>query len=180
MAGVLSQQAQAGGGSDVAADPKMQELFKLITARTLEALAHVGKDFDAALRADPVQAAVQFGTSALRSVVGGATKAGVKAPFEVIFAAGLQTIKEIGAIAAEKGYLPDDQIEVFLKEALQQSLQRYTQLDMKDGLISPEQRDMLGQKLQQGAQQAQPGQPAGEQEPDPADPNEGNEPKERY
>jgi hypothetical protein len=119
-------------------DPKMVELMNLVTARALDALAKSGRDLDLALKADPVRAAVQLGTSTLRTVAMSAEDAGKPLPFEVLMAAGINVIKELGAIANEKGYLPDDGIETYLKEAFQQSLVKYAQMDMTDGKIDAE------------------------------------------
>jgi len=162
-----AQEPQDEAGGQGKPNPQQVELFQLVTSRVLDALTKVGKDLDAALKADPFTAAVHFGTNALRQVIMAAEQAGKQIPFEVVFAAGLQTIKEIGEIASQKGYLQDEQIPVFLKEVLQQSLQQYTQMDVKDGRISPEQRSQLDAKM--GSQQGQAPQPGAQPMP-PAQP----------
>jgi hypothetical protein len=131
-------------------DPKVVELFNLVVARTMQALTKVAPGLDAALKADPVQGAVKFGVQALRTVVMAAQKAGKSIPFEVVLNAGMQVIKEIAGIANDKGYLPDNQIETFLKEVLQQSIAQYAQLDAKDGVLSQGQLAQLQQRMGMG------------------------------
>lgn len=143
------------GESPEGVDPRMMEVFQLTLARVREALANVGPDLDAALKADPVAGAVQFGTSAVREVVMAAQKAGRSLPFEVIVAVGVATVKDLAEIANDKGYLPDEQIEVMLKESFQQSLARYVELDAKDGLISD--GDMQAVRGKLSAKPAGPG-----------------------
>lgn len=128
-------------------DPRMMELFALVVSRVRQALTKVAKDLDVALKADPVHGAVQFGTTALREVVMAAEKAGKKLPFDVIAASGMQIIKDIATIANEKGYLQDEGIEVFLKEAWQQSLSQYAKMDAKDGLLTTEQMQAVKEKV---------------------------------
>lgn len=121
-----------------AATPEMQELFDLAVGRVLETLAKGGEDLDRALKADPISATVEFGTDAVHMIAMSAEAAGSPIPFEILIQVGIQTIKELGSIANDKGYLPDEEIEVFLKEAFQQSLAKYTKLDLQAGKITPE------------------------------------------
>lgn len=130
-----------------AATPEMQELFDLAVARVMETLATSGEDLDRALRADPVRATVEFGTDAVHVIAMSAESAGKPIPFEILIQVGIQTIKELGSIANDKGYLPDEEIEVFLKEAFQQSLAKYTKLDMQAGKIKPEDMQAVQAKL---------------------------------
>lgn len=134
------QPGQQGGEMD----QRMVEAVQLVTGRATQALEASASELDTALKADPVQAAVQFGTRALRSVVMAAAEAGKELPFQVILNAGVALIQVIGTIANDKGYLPDEQIEVFLKEAFQQSVQAYARMDMDDGLIDDKQMQAVG------------------------------------
>lgn len=115
-----------------------RELFDLVVGRTMKALAQSADDLDRAMKADPIEAAVQFGTSALRTVAQGAGDAGQEISFDILAQAGMQVIKELAGIANEKGYLPDEEIETFLKEAFQQSLSQYTKMDAADGTLKKE------------------------------------------
>lgn len=143
---------EAMGAEGGSVDPRMMEAFQLTLARVREALTKVAPDLDAALKADPVQGAVEFGVTAVREVAMAAQKAGRNLPFEVLLATGMQTIKDLAEIANDKGYLPDEQIEPMLKEAFQQSMTKYVQLDAEQGLISPEDMQAVQQKIagQQG------------------------------
>lgn len=134
------------GGSESRVNPQMVEAVQLVAARAQDALASMARDLDAALKADPVRAAVEFGVRALRGVVGAAEQAGKQLPFEVVLNAGIVVIQVIADIANQKGYLADDDIEPFLKEVFQQSVAAYAKLDARDG--------KLGQKDMQAVQAA--------------------------
>jgi hypothetical protein len=146
-----AEQPQAAPPQQAAkVDPKLVALVELVASRTMQALAQVGPDLDAALKADPVDAAVKFGTQALRQVVMAAMQAGKELPFDAIVNAGMVVIKELAAIANDKGYLPDEQIETFLKEVFQQSLAEYTRLDMKDGMLTQGDMQAMQEKMGMG------------------------------
>lgn len=134
-----------GVGGQEPVDPRLIELANLTVSRVRQAMAANGPELASALKADPVQGAVEIGTGALREVAKAAEEAGKPLPFEVILVAGMQSLKDLAALASELGYLPDDQIEVFLKEGFQQSVRAYAQMDMQDGLID----DAMLQEVQQ-------------------------------
>lgn len=154
--GVSMPAGAAQGGPGSPDDPKAKELFDLAVARSLEVLAKQGQDLDTALRADPVKATVGFGTGAVHSIALAADDAGKPIPFQVLIQVGMQVIKVLGSIANEKGYLPEEQLTVFLKEAFQQSLAKYAQLDVQAGKMTQQQVQQVQQKLQ-GGQAAPPG-----------------------
>lgn len=120
-------------------DPRLLELVQLVVARTREALVASAGELDTALKADPVQAGVEFGVRALRAVVGAAEEAGKPLSFEVVINAGIVVIQDIASIAVEKGYLADGEIETFLKEVFQQSIAAYARMDMDEGKLTKEQ-----------------------------------------
>lgn len=160
--GSESEPGEPGEGGQGAAtmgqpeiDPRMLDLAQLVASRALDALAKVGGEFRSALKADPVQASVEFGTHALRQVAQAATEAGKPLPFEVVMAAGMMVIKEMAAIAVEAGLLPEEQIETFLKEVLQQSIATYARLDRQDGLINDEHASALTQAVDGAGQQGE-------------------------
>lgn len=144
---------QAGSPGPTEATPEHREAFSLVVGRTMEALAQDPRGLDAALKADPVAGAVQFGTSALWTVVDAADQAGRPMPFEVIVAAGIQTIKALGAIANEKGYLPDESIEGFLVQAYQQAIGKFAKLDADAGKLTDESMAQLKQFFDAQSQQ---------------------------
>lgn len=135
------------GGAQQDIDPRLVELSQLVVARVRQALEKTAPELQTALKADPVQAAVEFGTRSLRAVAMAAEQAGKALPFEAILVAGMQTIKDIGEIANELGYLPDEQIETFLKESFQQSIAAYARMDMDEGLIDDQSLQAIQQKL---------------------------------
>lgn len=151
--GAMPQDATQGGAGSPD-DPKAKELFDLAVARALDVLSKQGDALDAALRADPVKATVGFGTAAVHTISMAADDAGKPIPFQILVQVGMQVIKVLGSIANEKGYLPEDQVEVFLKEAFQQSLAKYAQLDVQAGKMTQQQVQQVQQKLrvQQGGQ----------------------------
>lgn len=130
--------ALEAGGEPQAIDPKLQEAFKVLAGRVMEALAQDPQGLDAALKADPVSGAVEYGSAALWHMVDAAEKAGRPMPFEVIAAAGMYVLKELGEIALQKGYLQDGDAESFLQQAFQQAIARYAQHDAKEGKLSEE------------------------------------------
>jgi hypothetical protein len=133
-----AQEGAAEGGEEKTYTKEDRELFDLVVGRTMKALSTNAQDLDTALKADPIQAAVEFGTSALRTVAQGAGDAGKPISFDILAQAGMQVIKELAGIANDKGYLPDEEIETFLKEAFQQSLSKYTKMDADDGTLKKE------------------------------------------
>lgn len=138
-------EARRGGAS-----PEQKQLFDLVVGRTLDALSRDGQGLDAALRADPVKATVAYGTQALRTVAQSAQDAGKPIPFDVLVQSGMQVVKELGAVANDKGYLPDEQIPVFLKEAFQQSMAKWAQSDVQDGALDPKMLQQIVGMGQQG------------------------------
>lgn len=145
------------GGAQAGVDPKLMELSSLVVARVRDALAAAGEDLKTTLKADPVQGAVEIGTRAVREVAMGAEKAGRALPFEAILVAGMQVIKDMAEIAVELGYLPEDQIETFLKEVFQQSVRAYAKLDMDAGLIDQQSLAAVQQKMGGATGAPQPG-----------------------
>jgi hypothetical protein len=149
-------------------DPQAQQLFQLAVSRVLEALGKDGRGLDAAMKADPIRASVQYGTAAVRTVAQSAQDAGKPIPFDILIQVGMQTVKELAAVALQKSYIQESQVEVFLKEVFQQSLAKYAQSDIQDGSITPQMAQQVSQKLgtagaaaMGGAAPTQPGARAG-------------------
>jgi len=126
-----------------APDPAMMELFSTTVDYTRQMLAEGAEEVLAAMRVDPVAAAVKFGVRALRTVVQSAEEAGSPLPPEVVLAAGVQTIKDLGAVAEANDLLSEDQDDVFIKEAMQQAIAEFAQLDSDEGLIGEEEMAQL-------------------------------------
>jgi hypothetical protein len=134
---------EGGGEGEKTYSKEDRELFDLVVGRTMKALSQNADDLDTALKADPIRATVEFGTSALRTVAMGAGDAGSPISFDILAQAGMQVIKELAGIANEKGYLADEEIETFLKECFQQSLSKYTKMDAADGTLKQEDLDKV-------------------------------------
>lgn len=141
-------------------DPKMLDLFDKVVNYTRAMLAEGAKEVLAAMKADPVSAAAEFGARSLRQVVQAAGRAGTEMPPAVVVAAGVQIIKDLAAAAEANGLIEDGEEEVFLTQALQQGLAAYARMDADEGLIDP--RDLQQLQGQGGKAAAGPaGQPAG-------------------
>lgn len=145
---------EGGGGAgetESRVNPQMVEAVQLVAARAQEVLAKSAQDLDAALKADPIRGAVEFGVRALRGVVGAAEQAGKQLPFEVVLNAGIVVIQVIADIANQKGYLADEDIEPFLKEAFQQSVGAYAKLDAREGKLKPQDMKAVQAAMNKGA-----------------------------
>lgn len=162
MRGALAQPSPQDNSEGAEGQPTEQhtELFDLVVGRTLEALSQDGEGLDSALKANPIRGAVEYGVAALHTVTGAAEKAGSPIPFEVLIGAGMQTIKVLAGIANDKGYLADEDIEGFLKEAFQQSLGKYAQMDMQAGKLDQKALEQMKQIM-------------GESQPEQGDPQQG-------
>ena len=126
---------------------KMQELHDLILARAQDILAKHPQELLTAMKADPVQAAVKFGVQAIRTVVSAAEKAtGAQIPYEVIQAVAIDMLHMIAQIGVEKGLIPDEQLEPFVKESMQQGFIEYLRQDQAEGKITPDQIKQIKKK----------------------------------
>lgn len=135
----------ASGPASGGVDPQMMELFTRTVDYTREALAQGADEILAAMKVDAVAAAVKFGVRALRAVAAAAEEAGSPLPPEVVLAAGVQTIKDLGAAAEANGVLSEDQDDVFVKEAVQQAIAEFASLDRDEGRIEDEDMAALEQ-----------------------------------
>lgn len=149
----------AAGFAQGVPDPQFMELFDRAVDYTREMLAQGSEEILAAMKLDVVGAAVKFGVRALRAVAVAAEEAGSPLPPEVVIAAGVQTLKDLGAAAEANGLLSEDQDEVFMKEAAQQAFNEFAKLDREAGRISDEDMQQLfaaGGATAQGMAQGQP------------------------
>lgn len=145
--------ALANAGEGKAPDEHDTEMFNLVTGRAMEALSKDPRGLDAALKADPVEAAVSYGVKALWTVADAAEQAGSPISFEVMVASGMQLIKVLGGIANEKGYLADEDLEGFLVQAFQKAIGKYAQLDAQAGKMKPQDLAMMNKLM--GGQHAE-------------------------
>lgn len=141
-------------------DPQMLEAAQLMVARCRTALANDAEGVDAAMQADPIQAAVVNGVRVVRGMAKAADKAGRSMPFDVLMATGMQIIKDLAGIALEKGYLAEEDLPTFLKEVTQQSLRQYIAADLEDGTMTDDEFESVQAKLGGATPTAAPAQPA--------------------
>lgn len=126
-----------------------QEQFDLLLGRVRQLMAQAGEEWLSTLKAAPVQAAVTLGTSTLRKVAMMSQQAGQPVDPAVLLNVGVQLVKDTAAIANAAGFVSDEQLPVFLKDVLSQSIMEYMRADAKDGLMSPEAKQQAQGMLSQ-------------------------------
>lgn len=128
--------------------PEQQAQFDMLLGRARQILGETAKEWKSAMDIDPAGTAVQFGTQTLRMLVMDSEKAGQPVDPGVLLHVGIQLVKDIAGVANDAGMVPDDQLEPFLQQVMQESIAEYMRMDADDGLLpSPEQLQQ-----QQGAQ----------------------------
>jgi len=55
----------------------------------------------------------------------------------VLLHVGVQFVKDIAGLANDAGMVPDEQLEPFLQQVMQESIAEYMRLDADDGLMPP-------------------------------------------
>lgn len=141
----LQEMAQAGQTPEQTTQPKQaspeqQEQFDLLVGRARQLMAKDADIWLQALEASPVTAAVKMGTQVLRSLAQQSEKSGYPVDPAVLMHAGVTLVKDIAGIANDNGIVPDDQIEQFLQQVMQESIAEYMRLDADEGLM-PEQEE---------------------------------------
>ncbi|KRC36242.1 hypothetical protein [Acidovorax sp. Root219] len=135
-------------GGKTPATPEQQAQFDMLLGRARQLLGESAEEWKAAMDIDPAGAAVKFGTQTLRFLAMESEKAGQPIDPAVMLHVGVQFVKDIAGLANDTGMVPDDQIEGFLQQVMQESIAEYMRMDAEEGLLpSPEQ-------AQQGAQAA--------------------------
>lgn len=131
------------------ASPEQQAQFDMLLGRARQIMGETAEEWMQALKLDPVATAVKFGTQTLRHLAQQSEQAGQPVDPAVLIHAGIQLVKDVAGIANEAGVVPDEKLEGFLQDVMQQSIAEYLRMDADDGLISPEQ-------MPPGAAQAEP------------------------
>lgn len=144
-------QQPAGGGSIKPATEQQQQQFDLLLGRSRQLLAESGEGFVGALKADPVRAAVTFGTQTLRELAMMSEKAGQPVDPAVLFHVGVTLVKDIAGLANDSGVVTDDQLEGYLHQVMQESIAEYMRMDADEGLL---------EKAAGGTEASLPGDPA--------------------
>ena len=154
---------QTEQGAKQPASPEQQAQFDMLLGRARQIMGETAEEWMQALKLDPVATAVKFGTQTLRHLAQQSEQAGQPVDPAVLIHAGIQLVKDVAGIANEAGVVPDDKLESFLQDVMQQSIAEYLRMDADEGLISPEQMQPdatqpepegvnLAQMAQQGGQ----------------------------
>ena len=140
---------QTEQGAKQPASPEQQAQFDMLLGRARQIMGETAEEWMQALKLDPVTTAVKFGTQTLRHLAQQSEQAGQPVDPAVLIHAGIQLVKDVAGIANEAGVVPDEKLEGFLQDVMQQSIAEYLRMDADEGLISPEQ-------MPPGAAQAEP------------------------
>ena len=151
--GAPQDPAMAPGQTEQAAkqpaSPEQQAQFDMLLGRARQIMGETAEEWMQSLKLDPVTTAVKFGTQTLRHLAQQSEQAGQPVDPAVLIHAGIQLVKDVAGIANEAGVVPDEKLEGFLQDVMQQSIAEYLRMDADEGLISPEQ-------MQPDATQAEP------------------------
>lgn len=144
------------------ASPEQQAQFDMLLGRARQIMGETAEEWMQALKLDPVATAVKFGTQTLRHLAQQSEQAGQPVDPAVLIHAGIQLAKDVAGIANEAGVVPDEKLEGFLQDVMQQSIAEYLRMDADEGLLQtgegapdmpPEQPEPEGVNLAQMAQQ---------------------------
>lgn len=117
------------------ASPEQQAQFDLLLGRARQVMGENGEQLIAAIKADPVQMGVMFGTRTLRELAMMSEKAGQPVDPAVLIHVGITLIQDIAGLANEAGMVPDEQLEDYIRQVTQESLAEYLRMDAEDGLL---------------------------------------------
>ncbi len=145
----LNDMAQQGApGQDPAADPEagatggkkpptpeQQVQFDMLLGRARQLMGESAQEWKTAMQIDPARAAVKMGTQTLRFLAQQSEKAGQPVDPAVLLHVGVQFVKDIAGLANDAGMVPDEQLEPFLQQVMQESIAEYMRLDADDGLM---------------------------------------------
>lgn len=126
-------QPSAGASRQPTADEQAQ--FDTLLGSCRQVMADTAEEWMQALQADPVAAAVKMGTQTVRYFVQKYEEAGQPFAPEVIIHAGITLVKDIAGVVNENGLVPDEQLEPFLQDVMQQSIAEYLRMDADEGLL---------------------------------------------
>lgn len=141
----LEQMASEAPSKAKPATPEQQEQFDTLLGSCRMLIGKTAEEWMGALKIDPVAAAVKMGTQLVRTMAQKYEKAGKPFAPEVLLHVGATLVKDLAQIVNDAGLVPDDQIEGYLQQVMQESLAEYMRMDAEDGLMP-----------KQGAQPAAP------------------------
>ena len=124
-----------GGGQP--ASSRQQAQFDMLLGRARQMMGEQAQAWREAMDIDPAQAAVRMGTQTLRYLAQQSEKAGQPVDPAVLLHVGVQFVKDIAGLANDVGMVPDEQLEPFLQQVMQESIAEYMRLDADDGLMPP-------------------------------------------
>ena len=124
-------------GGKTPASPEQQAQFDMLLGRARQLLGESAVEWKGAMDIDPVGAAVKFGTQTLRFLATQSEKAGQPVDPAVLLHVGVQFVKDGAALANDAGMVPDEQLEPFLQQVMQESIAEYLRMDAEDGLMPP-------------------------------------------
>ncbi|MES2611151.1 MAG: hypothetical protein V4679_12965 [Pseudomonadota bacterium] len=133
-------------GGQKPASAQQQAQFDMLLGRARQMMGEQAQAWREAMGIDPAQAAVRMGTQTLRFLAMESQKAGQPVDPAVLLHAGVQLVKDIAGLANDAGLVPDEQLEPFLQQVMQESIAEYMRMDADEGLM-PRPED-----LRQGAQ----------------------------
>ena len=119
------------------ASPEQQAQFDMLLGRARQIMGETAEEWMEALKLNPVTAAVQFGTQTLRHLAQQSEQAGQPVDPAVLIHAGIQLVKDVAGVANEAGVVPDDKLESFLQDVMQQSIGEYLRMDADEGVLQP-------------------------------------------
>lgn len=119
--------------------PEQQAQFDMLLGRARQVMGESAAEWKAAMEIDPAGAAVKMGTQTLRFLAQESEKAGQPVDPAVLLHAGVQLVKDIAGVANDAGLVPDDQLEPFLQQVMQESIAEYMRMDADDGLMPDQQ-----------------------------------------
>lgn len=145
QAGPGMAQGQPSAGK-TAPTPQQQAQFDILLGRARQLLGESAQEWKDAMKIDPARAAVKMGTQTLRFLATESEKAGQSVDPVVLLHAGVQFVKDIAGIANDAGMVPDEQLEPFLQQVMQESIAEYMRMDAEEGLMPPPEAGQGGQQ----------------------------------
>ena len=111
------------------ASPEQQNQFDMLVGRARQIMGRDAEVWLKALEQSPTKAAVKMGTNVLH--------------------AGVTLVKDIAGIANEAGIVPDEQLESFLQQVMQESIAEYMRRDADEGLMPEQGQGQQPQEMMQ-------------------------------
>lgn len=131
------QGPQAAPAGKTQPTARQQAQFDMLLGRARQIMGEQAQAWRQAMQIDPADAAVRMGTQTLRFLAMESEKAGQPVDPAVLLHAGVQLVKDVAGLANDAGMVPDEQLEPFLQQVMQESIAEYMRMDAEDGLMPP-------------------------------------------